>query len=353
MILPPDEDATHILGDDDGIVDGIPIGGLKPQPGVGAPAPAMPSDLPPQPKVMTDPFGVPAIQEPAAEAKPARADTAEIDLKAKGGGKTSVLLLIIVGLVAGAIFGAVGFFVGRPGEVSKPKPPPPPPASATVLVKASTPVTVILDDKAPVSAGKKGALLLHPLKAGKHELTFTAARYKRLKAEFEVKPGQVLLLGPYALKEADKPSTLVIVLSDLYKDAEVRLAGKVVPSINVGKPIPLPLNTKVELRVGMLGYDDHVETIDTSHDKLLKTKKISLVEAVMGQVAVDSVPPGAAILLNGQKRDCVTPCRIQYLVRHKKFKLQLTMPGYETYQVRFDFKKRRIYTIDRRLKKSS
>jgi serine/threonine protein kinase len=362
MLLPPDdEDATHIL-DDDGVVEGIPLAAMQSQAAASAAAPApeaapgpqLPSDLP-EPKVHTDPFGVPAVLEAVspATATPARSDTAEIDLRARAaGGRPKPLLLVIVALAAAVVFGALGFFLGRPGEVPKPKPPPPAPASATVLVKVRTPVSVTVGDKASGTTGTRGALLLHPLEAGKHVLTLTATGYRPLKAEFEVKAGQALLLGPYVLKEKDKPSTLVIVLSDMFKDAEVRLAGKIVPAIKLGTPVPLSLNTKVELRVGMLGYVDHVETIDTSHDKQLKTKMISLEEAVMGQLALDSVPPGAAIYLNGKKRDCVTPCRIQYLQRHKKYRVRLSLSGYKDYTEKFGFKKnRKTHTIDPKLKK--
>ena len=359
MILPPDdEDATHILGDEDDIVDGIPLSAIKAQAAAASsasePATGLPSDLP-EPKVFTDPFGVPAVQDPVPDstATPARSDTAEIDLKSKGaGGGTKPLLLVIVALAAGLVFGAVGFLVGRPGEVPKPKPPPPAPASATVLVRAKAPVSVMVGEKTAGTTGKKGALLLFPLKAGKHALELKAAGYRPFKAAFEVKAGQSVLLGPYVLKEKDKPSTLVIVLSEMFKDADVMLAGKIVPSIKVGTPVPLPLNTQVELRVGMLGYDDHVETVDTSHDKQLKTNLIALEEAVMGQVAVDSVPPGAAIFLNGKKRDCKTPCRIQFLALHKKFRVRLSLPGYKDYTRSFGFKKRRTLTIDRKLKKT-
>ncbi len=354
MILPPDGEAsTQILGDA-GIVDGVALARMKAEAAASVPAPQLPSDLPP-PKVLTDPFGVPVVQGRPAEAgpEPARSDTAEIDLQAKGaGGGTSPVLMVIVALVVGLVFGGVGFLVGRPGEVPKPKPPPPVPASATVLVKAKTTVSVTLGDKVVGTTGTKGALLLHPLKAGKYELSFKATGYKPLKAEFEVKASEALLLGPYVLKVADKPSTLVINLSGLFKDAEVRLAGKIVPTIKVGKPIELPLNKIVELRVGMLGYDDHLETIDTSHDKKLKTKRISLVDAVLGQVALDSVPPGATVYLNGKKRDCITPCRIQYLLRHKKYRVLLRLAGYKVYSQRFGFKKgHRTHTIDRKLKK--
>ena len=361
MILPPegdDADATHILGDDDGVVDGIPLAAMHAQAAASNPgaspalAPQLPSDLP-EPKVLTDPFGVPSIQEsgPRAAATTGRSDTAEIDLKAKGAGeKTKPLVVVIVALASAVVFGLVGFLLGRPGAVPKPKPPPVP-ASATVLVQAKTPVSVTLGEKSAGSTGKKGALLLHPLSAGKYELTLTAEGYVTKKASFEVKAGQSVLLGPYSLKVMDKPSTLLIVLSDLFKDAEVRLAGKVIPAIRLTKPVPLPLNTKVELRVGMLGYADHLETVDTSHDKQLKTKVISLEDAVMGQLAVDSVPPGATIFVNGKKRDCVTPCRIQYLALHKKFSVKLTLSGYKSYKTKFGFKKNRTRTIDPKLQK--
>ena len=49
--------------------------------------------------------------------------------------------------------------------------------------------------------------------------------------------------------------------------------------------------------------------------------------------------------------DFTTP-EIEHIVRHKKFQLQLSLPGYEPYKTKFDFKKRRTVTIDRRLKKS-
>jgi len=359
ILAPDDEDATHILGDEEGIVDGIPLADMHAQAAAssGGAAPASPAQLPhdlPLPKVLTDPFGVPAIQEevPAARATPGRSDTAEIDIKSKGaGGGTRPLLLVIVALVAAVVFGLAGYLIGRPGEVPKPKPPPPVPASVTVLVRAKTPVSVTLDDKVAGSTGRVGALLLHPLGAGKHELTLKASGYVKQQVSFEVTAGQSVLLGPYVLKEQDKPSTLVIMLSDMFKDAEVRLAGKIVPAMQLGKPVPLPLNTQVELRVGMLGYADHLETVTTSHDKQLTTKMIALEEAVMGQLGLDSVPPGATIYLNGKKRDCVTPCRIQYLALHKKFHVRISMAGYEDYSAKFGFNKRKTVTIDRKLKK--
>jgi len=352
ILAPDDEDATQILPEDGG-VDGIPLGGLKAQPSA-APLAPLPADMP-APKVLTDPFGVPVVGGRATDdsAGSVRSDTAEIDLKAKGaGGGTKPLLLVIVALAAAVVFGAVGFLVGRPGEVPKPKPPPPVPASATVLVQVKTPVAVTLGEKAAGTTGKKGALVLHPLKAGKYELSLKAAGYQPHQTTFEVKAGQAVLLGPYVLKKSDKPSSLVIVLSELFKDAEVRLGGRLIATIKLSKPITLPLNKIVELRVGMLGYVDHVETVDTSHDKTIKTKMISLEEAVLGQLAVDSVPPGAAIYLNGKKRDCVTPCRIQYLQSHKRFRVKLRMSGYADYSVKFGFKEgSKTHSIDRKLKK--
>jgi serine/threonine protein kinase len=355
MILPPDDEgATQILGDD-GVVNGVALANMRAAAASSVPAPQLPNDLP-EPKVLTDPFGVPVVQDSSAAMGQAavRSDTAEIDLQAKGaGGGTKPLLLVIVVLVAAVVFGAVGFLVGRPGEVPKPKPPPPVPASATVLVPARTSVSVTVGEKVAGTTGNKGALLLHPLKAGKYELSLAGKGYKPLKTTFEVKEGEALLLGPYVLKVADKPSTLVIRLSGLFKDAEVRLAGKIVPIIKVGQRIELPLNKMVELRVGMLGYDDHLETIETAHDMQHKTKVISLVEAVLGQVAVESVPPGATIYINGKKRDCLTPCRIQYLQRHKRYRLKLSLSGYKNYTQKFGFKKdRKTHTIDRRLKKN-
>ncbi|MFH2005608.1 MAG: PEGA domain-containing protein, partial [bacterium] len=357
------EGATMILPDDeDGIVDGIPLrsvpdlaaahraaGGAAP-----APIPLLPGDLPP-PKEEIDLFGV-GLQ---ASATP-------ISTTGSGTGKTrpvaddsydkrrAFLLMAIAGLSAAIVTGAIVALVMKPGPPKKVLPPPPPPATATVLVRADVPVKLTLDGKSKGDSGRRGALLLYPLKTGKHTIGLSADGYHSLSASFEVKAGMALLLGPYSLRPKKKPSTLTVRLAEIFRDAEVRIAGDVVPAVKVGTPVPLPLDTVVELRVGLLGYEDHVKMLQTASGKTIVTEVIMLQEARRGQAAVGSVPPGASVWLDGAKLSCVTPCRIKNLKLTKKFAVKVSLAGYKTSEQTYSFKKfTKTLTIDVRLERGS
>jgi hypothetical protein len=195
------------------------------------------------------------------------------------------------------------------------------------------------DGKSKGDSGRRGALLLYPLKTGKHTINLTATGYHPMSATFEVKAGMALLLGPYSLRPKKKQSTITVRLAEIFRDAEVKIAGDVVPIGKVGKPVPLPLDTVVELWVGLLGYEDHVKMIQTASGKTIVTDVIMLREARRGQAAVESVPPGASVWLDGAKLSCVTPCRIKNLKLKKKFTVKVNLAGYKPHKETYGFKK--------------
>jgi hypothetical protein len=315
---------------------GAGAGAGPPTPASG-PEAALPVGLPPPRAEEDDPFGLDLVPQAAAAAEEPsqrRSDTAQT--ASPTGRAFSWIWLVAVGLAAALVSGGLVALIAGGGEVSSPAPPPRK-AAVTVLVDAESDVKVTVDGERSLQTGKRSAVLVKGLAAGRHELAFSAKGYHPRQAKIDVQPGQVRLLGPYRLKPVEKPSTLVINISDMFKDAEVTLDGELVPMSKLGKPIELPLNKTVELRVGMLGYVDHVEKIETGHDQKLETDTISLAEDTQGQVSIKSAPSGAKIWVDGEQKSCVTPCRVGKLDPRKRFTVRLEHDGYKVHKKTYRF----------------
>jgi serine/threonine protein kinase len=353
VLLPEEGDdasETMILPDDEEPPPGLSVDRIRADAaaaesgaaaGAGAPAPAtaaLPVDLPP-PRRDDDPFGLELAPQPAAgpetpAASAVGSDTAQTPKPARR--LAGWLGMVIVGLAAALLSGGLVALLRGGGEEAAP-PPAPRQAAVTLLVQADADVKVTVDGERSHQTGKRGAVLFQGLSPGRHQVTFAAKGYEGREAKFDVEPGQVRLLGPYRLQPRAKPSTLVINVSDMFKDAEVTLDGELVPMAKLGKPIPLPQNKTVELRVGMLGYVDHVEQIQTGHDKQIETETISLAADSQGQVSIKSAPSGARIWINGAKKECVTPCRVGKLDPDKRFRLRLEHEGYKVHKQTYRF----------------
>ncbi|MDY0002564.1 MAG: carboxypeptidase-like regulatory domain-containing protein, partial [Polyangia bacterium] len=340
----------------DDVVDGIPLAQLRqdaafsrpmgPGAAPGGPQPLFRPDLPP-PRPEEDIFGV-AAQGGVAPGPQGSLSPVATPHSTGGTAKTRApapparrggLMLALVGAL-GIGLGALVMGLVKSGGPAKPAKPQPPPAVAAVLVKADADVAVTVDGKHKLRTGSRGAVIIEGLAPGKHKLAFEAAGFKPQKAAFELEEGQAVLLGPYALErleEAPRPATLVIQLSDMFRDAEVSLDDLLLSQEKLGKPIEVPGGKTVSLRVSLLGYEDHVQLIQTQPGQRVETKPIALAEDRLGQVAVRTAPVGAAITVNGKPESCVTPCRVRKLDPKKKFKLKLTLKGYRPHEGTYSF----------------